>query len=338
MKKILLPIVCAGFLAACTQPEETGKKDVSSETETGTEFEAYEVLTIDPDDIRFVAGWLDDRRIAYVDHEESDRLRSFDIETGDMRTLYDDPSTISEVRIHAGGDRILVKTGDDRTEAVIHLLDYDGMIQNEIFVESSELEIDWDDNDASQLLITAFTEDWQYDVMHYDANDDTLQAVEVPDPFVRWLGTGELVYMLDGSLIKQSLATGDTRTLASDINQYAVDSAHAVIEIFEEQHTRYSVLDARGKELDTWLSEDGAFMMEQAAYLGKGRIALTMTDQQSPSVLVEMQDGHEVRRLELANGGQLNCRDNKCLTGYSFDAWIDMESGETVNWMIESGV
>ncbi|PID16816.1 hypothetical protein CSV63_02715 [Sporosarcina sp. P34] len=333
MKRILISIVCALFLMSCTRSEDVEKEEQLVENEA----EPVEKLTASQEDIRFVAGWLNEMAILFVNQKDAeDRLLSFDWKTGDIHTLFTTTATISEVQVHPTASQLLVKTADDSTEAVIHILDHAGTKLNEVSVESSELEIQWNESDASQLLITAFSDDWSYEIMRYDANDDTLVAVELPDPFPRWLGAEELVYMEDVVVIKQALSTGEETILANNANQFHTSSDQVLIESFEDKHIRYTVIDANGKEKHLWFSEDDSFVMDHAAFSDDTTLMMTVTNQtemRPTSFLVKIQDGKEVKRQELEAGGSLVCKDNKCLIGYSLDTWMDIETGETVKWL-----
>lgn len=340
MKRILIPVVCACILIACTPSEDVENEEQRVENETElveNETELVETLTASKDDIRFVVGWLNETAILFVDHkDEEDRLLSFDLKTGDIHTLFTSTATISEVQVHPTASQLLVKTADDSTEAIIHILDHAGTLLNEVLVESSELEIQWNDTDASQLLITAFSDDWSYEIMRYDANDDTLVAVELSDPFPRWLGAEELVYMEDIDVVKQSLFTGEKTTLANNANQFHSAADQVLIESFEGEQIRYAVLNTTGEEKYSWFVEDHSFVMEQAVFSGEDTLMMTVTDQtemRPTSFLVKIQDGQEVMRQKLPEGGSLDCKGDKCLIGYSLDTWINIETGETVKWL-----
>lgn len=333
MKKILIPVVCTFFLIACTQSEDLETEEQPVENQT----ESLETLTASQDDVRFVVGWLNETAILFVDHkDDEDRLLSFDLKTGDIHTLFTATATISEVQVHPTASQLLVKTAEDSTEAIIHIVDHAGVPLNQISVESSELEIQWNGIDASQILITAFSDDWNYEIMRYDANDDTLVAVELADPFPRWLGTEELVYMGETDVLKQSLSTGEETTLANNANQFYSATDQVLIESFEDEQIRYGVLNTTGEEKNSWLVEDDSFVMDRAVFPDTHTLLMTITNQTEmmpTSFLVKIRDGKEVKRQELPEGGSLDCKGNKCLTGYSLDTWIDIETGEMVKWL-----
>ncbi|PIC78564.1 hypothetical protein CSV74_03310 [Sporosarcina sp. P19] len=333
MKRILVPLVCSVFLIACTQSEDIETEEQSVENEV----EPVKTLTASQDDIRFVVGWLNETAILFVAHTDTeDRLLSYDLQTGDIHTIFTTSSTISEVQVHPTAEQLLVKTADDPTEAILHILDHAGTPLNEVSVASSELEIQWNGIDASQILITAFSDDWSYEIMRYDANNDTLVAVELPDPFPHWLGTEELVYIEDANVWKQSLSTGEKTTLANNTNQFHSATDRVLIESFEGEQVRYAVLNSTGEEKNSWLAEDDAFVMDRAVLLNENTWMMTVTNQTEmmpTSFLVKIEDGEEVKRQELPEGGTLDCEGNKCLTGYSLDTWIDIETGETVKWL-----
>ena len=337
MRKLFIPMVCASLLIGCTQSEEDETEVQPTENESPPEEQSMEILTTTEDDIRFVVGWLNETTILYVDqYDTKDRLQSFDLKTGDIHTVFTNTSIISEVQIHSSALQILVKTADNSTEAIIHILDHTGATLNQVSINSTEVEIQWNDMDASQLLITAFAEDWSYEIMRFDANDDTLVSLELANPFPGWLGIEELVYMEDTDILKESLSTGEKTMLANDANQFHSAKSQVLIEAFEGEHIRYSILDSKGEVKSTWLAEDDSFMMEQVVFIDETTLMMTVTDQTEimpTSFLVEIQEGEEVMRQELSEGGSLDCKGHKCLTGYNLDTWVDIETDEVVKWL-----
>ncbi|PID22974.1 hypothetical protein CSV61_00520 [Sporosarcina sp. P3] len=333
MKRILVPLACSVFLIACTQSEDIETEEQPVENEV----ELVETLTASQDEIRFVVGWLNETEILFVDNKDTeDRLLSFDLQTGDIHTIFSTSATISEVQVHPSASQLLVKTADDSTEAILHILDHAGTPLNEVSVASSELEIRWNGSDASQILITAFSDDWSYEILCYDATDDTLVAVELPDPFPHWLGTEELVFIEDADVLKQSLITGEKTLLANNANQLYSATDQVLIESFEGEQIRYAIVNSAGEEKNSWLVENDGFVMDRAVLLNDNTWMMTVTNQTEmmpTSFLVKIEEGKEVMRQELPEGGTLDCEGDKCLTGYSLDTWIDIETGETVKWL-----
>ena len=81
------------------------------------------------------------------------------------------------------------------------------LIQDEIEVASTELAIEWNDLNPSSVLLTAFHEDWTFDLFLYNGEHRYLGLLEIEDPFPKWFGENQIAigyvedHILDGGEI-----------------------------------------------------------------------------------------------------------------------------------------
>ena len=150
----------------------------------------FKQFTADPAKFHFVADWLTDSKIVFVEKDlEFYYVKTFDLATGEIETLYEDAAIIVDVLIHPSKEYILLHTTDNPTSATIKILSLDGIIHDEISIESSELAIEWNDLDPSLILLTAFHQDWTFDVFLYNGNKEMFGLIDIEDPFPKWYGT-----------------------------------------------------------------------------------------------------------------------------------------------------
>ncbi|PIC65387.1 hypothetical protein CSV79_01840 [Sporosarcina sp. P13] len=336
MKRIISLTVLVSFLLGCQQlevkePESTPPVD---------EEVVIQKLNVSEEEFRFVAGWLDDQTIGFVVHQDGeDHLQTFNIKTGETETLYTDTAIISEVLIHPSKQQFLVKTADDSTEANIIMFTSDAQVLDELVVESTELEINWNPVDPSKLLLSAFADDWSYQMYFYDGKEQAVTPITLTDPFPQWLGEEDVVYIEDTALVKESLETNEKIILAREANQFHAASTHLLLEVFEDETTYYKVLDVQGEEKFSWLSEDPTQLAINVEMMNNNNIIMLTMNQSSATptaFLRHLKNGEEVHQYEVnMDAGLLSCASAKrCLMGKRLETLIELETGEMVEWLI----
>ncbi|GKV64606.1 MULTISPECIES: hypothetical protein [unclassified Sporosarcina] len=339
MKRTILMISLSLFLVGCEQTET--ERHVEPDN-PGIVKEVFtpKILPRAEGEIRFVAGWWDEEQILYIDHQEGlDRLRSFNIATGSVHTMFTDQAAISEVLIHPSKEQVLIKTANHATEANIAILDKDMTILDEVTVESSELELQWNAVDSNQLLISAFQEDWSFQVMHYDINERKIQPIEVDNPFPKWLGKDQIVYLDDSELIKETFEKKEKEVLAADTVELHNSAGQLLVESAGEDHKEYAVLDSDGEEKYSWQAETSSETIEDVEFIDEDNIIMStreeISDDDQSALFIHRQEGQEVKRYETAvEGGMIDCSPdgNSCLVGYSLDTILQLDTGETMKW------
>ncbi len=332
-------ISLALLLVGCEQIKTVKPEELDESVDRKEAF-IPKTLPLGEDEPRFVAGWLNEKQILYVDHQETaDRLRSFNIETGEVHTMFSDQNNISEVLIHSSKEQVLIKTANDATEANIVILNKDMNVLDEMTIESSELELEWNAVDSTQLLISAFQEDWSFQVMRYDTKDRMVQPIEIDSPFPKWLGEEQIVYLDNNELINEKSSVNEKEVLATDAVEFRSLADQLLIGTVDGEQKEYTLIDSHGEEQYSWQAENPSEMIEDIESIDEDNIIMStradVYDGEQSAIFVHMQEGQEVKRYETdTEGGMIDCSPdgNSCLIGYSLDTILQLDTGETVKW------
>ncbi len=172
VKRILFVLSFATFVLLTGCDKKVSDEELPVQTKPDEQKE-MKVLEVDPAKFHFVADWLTDSEIVFVEKDNGYYyVKSFNLETAVISTLHEEAAIINDVLIHPSRNFILLHTTDNSTSATIKILSLDGTLHDEVSIESSELAIEWNDLDPSLLLLTAFHQDWSYDVFLYNGNDE----------------------------------------------------------------------------------------------------------------------------------------------------------------------
>ncbi|CAM3952968.1 YqgU-like beta propeller domain-containing protein [Lederbergia lenta] len=134
-------------------------------------------------------GWLDDQTIlySYVDKGKY-YVSSYELYKGDSEIIFASSTPIVNVIIHPMQEKLLIHTSPSTHGAEVFITDAQGDISFSTEIESYELAIEWNKKDATQMFITAFYEDWTYDIHHLDLSTNNMNKVPHLEPFMKWLG------------------------------------------------------------------------------------------------------------------------------------------------------
>ncbi len=198
MKNRFLIVLCLLLVTGCSQTSQAGKvvpKDTAMNNKESDKIEQVRNLTVDSKKFRYTAGWLSNEEILYVEQQgDSFVLKSFNLSSGKNTILFKESSYIIDVLVHSSKEYILLHTGSDNHSATVKIITKTGAPVNEITVESSEVSVEWNDLDPMLLLITAFDEDWSYDVFLYQMDTSDLALLTIENPFPKWIGKDEIIY------------------------------------------------------------------------------------------------------------------------------------------------
>ncbi len=193
LKRIVIVLsITVWMLASCTKntieedlPVEKNRQDHERVEEVEAIENTIKALTADPAKFHFVAGWLSDTEIIFVEKDTGIyTLNTFDILTGETDVLYEESTFIVDVLVHPSKKALLVHTAADSTAATVKIISAEGAILDEISIISSELAIDWNDIDPKLVLISAFYEDWTFDVFLYDGNEEAFGLTPMKTRFL----------------------------------------------------------------------------------------------------------------------------------------------------------
>lgn len=313
-------------------------------------------LTADPAKFHFVADWLTDTKIVYVEKDEGFyKVNTFDLTTGETDTLYEEKSIVIDVLIHPSKKYLLLHTSDNSTSATIKILSTDGIIRDEIEVASTELAIEWNDLDPSLILLTAFYQDWTFDLFLYKGAESYLGLLPVEDPFPKWFGTEQIVvgYVEDhpldgGELLLFNPTTEEWGNLGIDGVVYfdTYEQSLLTVKINDTGDAHYELSEANGKLLSEWtlpaVSNYSEWVVPEVEWASSETLFLRapvtggqLDELSSPFRLIREKEGRQQVITEDVAAGFLRCSPSglTCITDSSATTLIDIETGEERIWL-----
>ncbi|WP_438310924.1 hypothetical protein [Sporosarcina sp. FA9] len=362
-KKLFALFIMTLIVAGCSQKnasiEKIPEKVAPLEEDSSTKEEAFEhTLTADQAKFHFIADWLTDTTVLFVEKDQNlYYLKIFDFETGNIAILYEDTSIIADVKIHPSKELILLHTSNNPASATIKILGLDGVLQDEIIVESSELSIEWNDLDPSLILLTAFHQDWTYDVFLYNGKSkaDGFGLIDIGNPFPKWAGKGSI---LTSSIDEHPLVGGDLNIydiatekwkLAELGNVVYFDTymeSMLVVRIDDDETAHYSIINLDGTVTADWkmpaVSNYSEWVLPEINWISANTVILAshefggQLDELGESYrLTRVTGGHQESLADNVLATLLRCSANgeRCLTGYSAERLINTISGKETIWL-----
>lgn len=346
------------LLAGCDKKsEEMEIPGRGGPDETGSEGkeEVIKILEADPAKFHFVANWLSDSEIVFVEKENGFYyVNSFDLETGKTTILYEESTIIVDVLIHPSKNYILLHTTNNPTSATIKILSLDGTLLDEISIESSELAIEWNDLDPSLVLLTAFHQDWTFDVFLYNGKEEDFGLLDTEDPFPQWLGTDQIVvghvtgHPLDGGdLLMYNLKTRKwgPSEMTEIVHFETFGKSILIVRITDQGNALYTIVGSDGVERFDWtmptISNYSEWVFPEIAWVSEESVFLSspekggQLDEIGPYQLIRVSAGkQDVFDIDIIPS-LLRCSPSgqKCLTGYAAETIINAKTKEQTLWL-----
>ena len=318
--------------------------------------EVIKTYSADLAKFHFVVDWLSETKIVFVEKSDSMYyLKTFDISSGEIEILYEESKIIVDVLIHPLKNTYLLHTTDDPSSATLKIISFEGVVLDEVTIASSELSIEWSDTDPSLILLTAFHQDWTYDVFLYSGEEKEISLMPLEDPFPKWLGTEKIVtvdvleHSLDGGelifydrVTRQQKRSGIMNVVYFDAN---IDSL-LVVQINGED-AEYKITDQEGMVLSDWtmpaVSNYSEWVIPEISWIAPTTVIMPSTseggqldDLREPFKLVRVEDGNQEVLMEYIPTGKLRCSPDgeKCLTGNAAETIIDTIKKEEATWLL----
>ena len=202
---LLLIIITTAFcLSGCSQKldaslhEGAGHGFDRAKESPGPSFLGAEIVPIEigeQEEFYKSAGWLSDSEILYVSNkgESPSLLYSYNLVTGKASLLYRSEQPIITAVPSPEKTKVMIHSAASE-EGLLTVIDLTG---NELYstsIQSYELTFEWNPFDESLLVVSAFTEDWDFSSYLLDLRDNNLKEIKLPEPFVRWISEDVLVY------------------------------------------------------------------------------------------------------------------------------------------------
>ncbi|GEN84387.1 hypothetical protein SLU01_26990 [Sporosarcina luteola] len=360
MKKIILLLFLLLIISGCSEKEEPSFVQPDTEPEPSIEKQKeeppFEMLKVNPSTFHFIADWLSDTELLYVEKNGGlYQVKSFNIETGEIKQIYEDSSFITDVYVHPSLNYLLIHTSEQSDSAIIKVISTDGSLQHQVEIESTELSIEWNELDPEKILFTAFHEDWSYDLFVFDGHTENLSIIELEDPFPKWSGENGIAYMLfpdhpleGGDMQIYNLDTGSSVSFVEkDVIYFdTFKDTLFIVQALQPDLFMYSIRNDKGTILSSWdmpavsnysewvipdveWTNEGQFLYKGARQTGQldeigSNFNLYRHEAESSELIME---GLEAEPFKCSPSG------NRCLNGYTFDELIEVDSGEKRKWI-----
>lgn len=359
-KKMFIFFAAVLLLTGCTEKTNEVIEGTTAieqpEDNNSIKKEIIKSLITDPAKFHFVVDWLTDSKVIYVKKENGlYQLNSFDLESGQTDTLYEDDSMIIDVLVHPSKKYLLLHTSDNATSATVKIVTMDGAVQDEVIVASTELAIEWNDLDPSLILLTAFHQDWTFDLFLYNGKVESLDLLAIEDPFPKWLGEDKIAvgyvegHILDGGEIhtyEPETAKWDQLDLNGVVYFDTYEDTLLAVRINEEEDALYTIMEKGGvirsewtmpvnSNYSEWVIPEIEWNTSDILFLPASETGGQIDEHTMPFRLIRVTEGRQDVIADEIVAGVLRCSPSggKCLTGYSLENLIDVESKLETTWL-----
>lgn len=235
---VLIIATSAYILSGCSQLLDVSlHKDASHSLERiketpGISFLGSEVIPIKlgvQEEFSKASGWLSNTEILYISNknESSSILYSYSLITGQSTMLYKSGQPIITAEISPKKDKVMIHSSASE-EGVLTVIDLSGKELYSGKIESYELTFEWNPFNDELLIVSAFTEEWDFNTYLLDLKENSLKELQLPEPFVRWISEDMLVYQqwdeneisLKAPLKSFSISGNHSKTLFEDVYQF----------------------------------------------------------------------------------------------------------------------
>ncbi len=314
-------------------------------------------LVIEDEKFERFYGWLDDQTILYSSELSGEhRVYSYHLFSGNSELIFSSPAPIINVLIHQDQQKLFFHTSQYTHAANIYFTDLEGNLEYTTEIESYELAFEWNEQNASSMMITAFFEDWSYNVYHLNISSRKLEEVPSVQPFIKWYGEDrflqqewneEDVEFFAAITVKELSDLSLGESLKEDVYRYDVLADHLMtitvppedMELFEYEFYNQSMERIAAFQTAN-LTQYSDWLLPFYYYDGKNNEFLTFAPKQHGNS-DEYAGGFRLLKIDIDHNSVtelIDDLDNKpilcspegllCLYGYQFDQILNLETGE----------
>lgn len=202
-RSVLLLIVFISILMlfGCSfekKEEEKNEKNQSNNLSKETPKRRFDILPLEISEGKFdrAIGWLDNKTIVYVSNvNQGSNVYKYNLFTGRSTLLYKSKYPIVEVFISPSRERILIHSSNSSYKGMITILTANGKELVSKTIKSFELAFEWNPYNENLLLVSSFTEKWDFHTYILKIQDKELSEFQLAEPFASWLTEDELIYL-----------------------------------------------------------------------------------------------------------------------------------------------
>lgn len=194
----------AFFLTGCSPKPEganhgAAKHSMNRMKETPKfSFFGSEIIPLQSEGEEFykAAGWLNDSSILYIANKgEGSLLYSYNLGSGNATLLFESEVPIISAEVSPGKKKVLIHSAASN-QGILTIIDPTGEKLYSTNIESYELSFEWNPFNEELILISAFTEEWNFSSYLLNLRENKLKEINLSEPFVRWISNEELVYQV----------------------------------------------------------------------------------------------------------------------------------------------
>jgi hypothetical protein len=199
---LMIVVVLTLLLSACTEqaqqepkaPVNTNKNKPPQSNVTEKEWKLP--ITVPEGEYYKSAGWLTDHEILYVTNlEQTSSIYRYQLLTGKSELIYKSNAPIVNAQISPSKKYILIHSSPSSYEGIVTIIDTTRTVQVSQSIPSYELLFEWNTYNESEVLISKFNEDWSFEVLLLDINNDAVSELSLPQPFVKWTGNHKFAFL-----------------------------------------------------------------------------------------------------------------------------------------------
>lgn len=181
------------MLTSCSSEQKKALHHKQREADSQT-LDRIIPLKVDQNEFQKIAGWLATDTVAYIKKvSDESQVYAYNLTTGEQKLLFKTTEPIIDVHISPTYSKLLIHTAPFTYAANIYIINHAGTILYEKTIDSFEIEFSWNNQDDNLVLITAFFEDWSYEVKLLHIAGKTLKTIEVSQPFQKWFHKDMLI-------------------------------------------------------------------------------------------------------------------------------------------------
>lgn len=225
---LFLLIGCQPQKEIGVQPNQKHSKSLHK-TEIPPSFLLNEVqapIPIQNGQFNSINGWLDNETIIYMTNVDlGTNIYTYNIFTGETDLIFESEAPVSSVKASPSGNNLLIHSAPNSYEGIITVVDTKGKEVLNKRISAFEFNFEWNPYDEDKILISSFTEDWEYSIYLLSIKDRTLEEIENNEPFLYWMAKDEIIYLnwgqndlsLFAPLIKRKITELSEETLFNEI-------------------------------------------------------------------------------------------------------------------------
>lgn len=315
-------------------------------------------LKINQGQFNSVSGWLNNETLLYITNVGlGSNLYTYNIFTGKTTLIFESEAPIATVLANPSGTHIMIHSAPTTYIGEITIIDSAGKEVMRERLEAFDFVIKWNPYNENVLLISLFSENWDYSTIQINIAERVITNVTLKEPFVYWIKDDEVVYLnwsdesatLFAPLMKKSIAkTNEKKMLDNIYHVETIKDLLMTITVSRENREEaiYSFLSNDFRELTSFsiphLTRFSDWFIpffdfgEQNHFFTFKPLYATDADTYSEGfqlISFNIEKGEEEVILENMKNEPLSCSPNAkyCLYGFYFEKLIDIETKQIIS-------